>query len=48
MDFHHEKDLDICLQIKSKDKENHPSGSHVISVVPSSKHKIIFAWMMHT
>jgi len=46
----HNKDLDICVQLKGDESVgmNFPSGQHILTLSPESKHKIIFAWLLHT
>lgn len=46
----HSKDLDICVQLKSNESAdlNFRPGQHILTLLPDSKHKVIFAWLLHT
>jgi hypothetical protein len=41
--------LELCVQLKfDGNKVDYPAGHHVLTLLPSTHHRIIFAWLLHT
>ena len=48
LNFYHDKELDICIQLRSGDKsgKEFPKGNHVLTIVPKANKKLIVAWVL--